>query len=136
MVSVISLWRNIIYGNREPALWSRKSILRSTTMLFFRTIDVPCLCRRHTSSCKIKPNFICRRLMKIERCHRASKKQNNGPRPIFWRITKCKDKSSLENRNIRIHWLRETCTLQVSLIRFFGLLCLQKLFEDELRSFQ
>ena len=54
MVSVISLWTNILYRNREPAPWLRKGIVWCTSRFYFRTIVVLSLCQRHTSRCKIK----------------------------------------------------------------------------------
>ena len=60
LVSVISLWTNILYRNREPTLCLRKDILRCTTRFYFRTTVVPYLCQRHASGCKIKSIFVCR----------------------------------------------------------------------------
>ena len=62
MVLVISLWRNILYKNREPTLWFWKVIVRCAWRFYFRTF-VPYLCQQHASGLKIKFIFICRCLM-------------------------------------------------------------------------
>ena len=51
MVSVTSLWTNILSRNRELALWLRKVIVPCTSRLYFRTtvvMDDSCLMYQHT----------------------------------------------------------------------------------------
>ena len=65
MVSLISLWKNILCRIREPTFWLQKDIVRCTSRFCFRTIVVPYLCQRHVSACKIKSIFIWRWLCLI-----------------------------------------------------------------------
>ena len=63
MISVISLWTNILYRKRQPTLQLRKCIVRCTSIFYFRTIIVPYICQRYAIDCKIKFIFIYRWLM-------------------------------------------------------------------------
>ena len=60
MISVISLWTNILYSNSETTLRLRKGIVRCTSRFYFSTIIALFISQRHATGCKMKSIFICR----------------------------------------------------------------------------
>ena len=61
-----SLWRSILFRNREPTLWLRKGIVWCIARYCHRTLMfLIYLCQRHASGFKIKYIFVCRWLTHV-----------------------------------------------------------------------